>query len=51
MSDPQTRLALLSPPSEADDVDALSAAIKAACAAGDVAAVLLRLAPPTSAAS
>lgn len=45
MSEPHTRLALLSPHRvEAGDADALAAAITAACAAGDVAAVLLRLA-------
>ncbi|MCJ2034571.1 thiamine phosphate synthase [Methylobacterium sp. J-068] len=46
MSEPRTRLALLSPHRvEAGDADALAAALTAACAAGDVAAVLLRLAP------
>jgi thiamine-phosphate pyrophosphorylase len=46
MSEPRTRLALLSPHRvEAGDADALGAAIAAACAAGDVAAVILRLAP------
>ncbi|KQP76399.1 thiamine monophosphate synthase [Methylobacterium sp. Leaf111] len=46
MSEPRTRLALLSPHRvEAGDADALGAAITAACAAGDVAAVILRLAP------
>jgi thiamine-phosphate pyrophosphorylase len=46
MSEPRTRLALLSPHRvEAGDADTLAAAIAAACAAGDVAAVLLRLAP------
>lgn len=46
MSEPRTRLALLSPHGvEAGDADALGAAITAACAAGDVAAVILRLAP------
>lgn len=46
MSETRTRLALLSPHRvEAGDADALSAAITAACAAGDVAAVILRLAP------
>ena len=46
MTEPRTRLALLSPHRvEAGDADALAAAITTACAAGDVAAVLLRLAP------
>jgi thiamine-phosphate pyrophosphorylase len=40
------RLALLTPHRvAADDVDALLPALRAACAAGDVAAVILRLAP------
>ena len=46
MSEPRTRLALLSPHRvEAADADALAAAITSAGAAGDVAAILLRLAP------
>jgi thiamine-phosphate pyrophosphorylase len=46
MSEPRTRLALLSPHRvEAADAAALAAAITAAGAAGDVAAILLRLAP------
>jgi len=46
MSEPRTRLALLTPHRvEAGDADALAAALTAACAAGDVAAVILRLAP------
>ncbi|KQP31217.1 thiamine monophosphate synthase [Methylobacterium sp. Leaf104] len=46
MSEPRTRLALLSPHQvEAGDAEALAAAITAACMAGDVAAVILRLAP------
>lgn len=46
MSEPRTRLALLSPYRvEAGDSDALAVAITAACAAGDVAALILRLAP------
>ncbi|WP_019906866.1 thiamine phosphate synthase [Methylobacterium sp. 77] len=45
MSDPHTRLALLSPHRvEAAQADALADALTAACAAGDVAAVILRLA-------
>ncbi|GJE16173.1 thiamine phosphate synthase [Methylobacterium marchantiae] len=46
MADPRTRLALLSPHRvEAHQADALAEAITAACEAGDVAAVILRLAP------
>lgn len=46
MTEPRTRLALISPHRvEAGDADALAAALAAACAAGDVAAVILRLAP------
>ncbi|GJD31941.1 Thiamine-phosphate synthase [Methylobacterium adhaesivum] len=46
MAEPRTRLALLTPHRvEAGDADALAAALTAACAAGDVAAVILRLAP------
>ncbi len=46
MAEPRTRLALLTPYRvEAGDADALAAALTAACAAGDVAAVILRLAP------
>ncbi|MFD0938710.1 thiamine phosphate synthase, partial [Methylobacterium trifolii] len=45
MADPQ-RLTLLSPHGVgADTVDALADALRAACAGGDVAAVILRLAP------
>ncbi|KQP04126.1 thiamine monophosphate synthase [Methylobacterium sp. Leaf99] len=46
MSNARTRLALLTPHRvEAGDADALATALAAACAAGDVAAVILRLAP------
>ncbi|MCC0806282.1 thiamine phosphate synthase [Methylobacterium sp. W2] len=46
MAEPRTRLALLSPHRvEAHQADALAEALNAACAAGDVAAVILRLAP------
>lgn len=46
MAEPRTRLALLTPHRvEAKDADSLAAALAAACAAGDVAAVILRLAP------
>ncbi|AWN34544.1 thiamine phosphate synthase [Methylobacterium radiodurans] len=46
MSAPAQRLALLTPHGvAAGDLDALVPAIEAACAAGDVAAVILRLAP------
>lgn len=46
MSEPRTRLALLTPHRvEAGEADALAAAIARACAIGDVAAVILRLAP------
>nr|USU30664.1 thiamine phosphate synthase [Methylobacterium sp. OTU13CASTA1] len=46
MAEPRTRLALLTPHRiEAGDADVLAAALTAACAAGDVAAVILRLAP------
>ncbi|NEU12252.1 thiamine phosphate synthase [Methylobacterium sp. BTF04] len=46
MSEPRTRLALLTPHRvEAGDADHIATALAAACAAGDVAAVVLRLAP------
>ena len=46
MADSRTRLALLSPHKvEADQADAFAEAVQAACAAGDVAAVILRLDP------
>jgi thiamine-phosphate pyrophosphorylase len=46
MAEPRTRLALLTPHRvEAEDADVLAVALAAACAAGDVAAVILRLAP------
>lgn len=46
MSQTQTRLVLLTPHRvEAQDADALAAALETACATGDVAAVILRLAP------
>ena len=46
MADISTRLALLGPHGlEAAAVDTLVAALAAGCAAGDVAAVILRLAP------
>jgi thiamine-phosphate pyrophosphorylase len=46
MAEPRTRLALLTPHRvEAGDADVLATALAAACAAGDVAAVILRLAP------
>lgn len=46
MSEPRTRLALLSPHRvEAGDAETLAAALADACAGADVAAVLLRLAP------
>lgn len=46
MAEPRTRLALLSLHRvDSDRADALAEALTAACAAGDVAAVLLRLAP------
>lgn len=46
MSDPRTRLALLTHHRvEAAEAETLVAAITAACAAGDVAALILRLAP------
>lgn len=46
MSDPAPRLALLSPHGlDAETAPGIAAALSAACAAGDVAAVILRLAP------
>ncbi|MEA1832464.1 thiamine phosphate synthase [Methylobacterium durans] len=46
MTDTQTRLALLTPHRvEADALDALLPGLEAACGVGDVAAVILRLAP------
>ncbi|KAB1075040.1 thiamine phosphate synthase [Methylobacterium planeticum] len=46
MTEPQTRLALLTPHRvDGSHADGLVTALRAGCAAGDVAAVLLRLAP------